>query len=127
MSNPNANAKAGIMTRDGLTANAKNLFLGFTPGTGGIRWQRRTTAGGATTSTTVAATIPSWVRLTRAGTTVTAYRSTDGVTWTNIGSQTITLSSTAYIGLGVTSNVSGTACKATFRNVTLTGSISRLP
>jgi hypothetical protein len=42
------------------------------------------------------------------------------VTWTQIGSQTITMGSTIYVGLAVSSHVNSTAATATFTNVTVT-------
>jgi hypothetical protein len=48
----------------------------------------------------------------------TAYRSADGTNWTSIGSVTISMSTSVYIGLPVTSHVNGTLCTATLDNVT---------
>jgi hypothetical protein len=48
--------------------------------------------------------LPCWLRLVRAGTTVTGQRSTDGVTWTTVGSATVSLGTTANLGLGVTAH-----------------------
>jgi hypothetical protein len=38
------------------------------------------------------------VRIVRSGSIFTAYRSADGTNWTTVGSQSITMSSTVYIG-----------------------------
>ena len=42
---------------------------------------------------------PGWVRLTRSGSTVSAYHSTNGTSWTLVGTDTIALSNTVYVGL----------------------------
>ncbi len=120
--NANAWSKAGVMIRDSLAANAMNAFLFVTPTTtNGIQWQSRTTTGGTTSGVDVTGmTAPYWVRLVRTGTTIQGYRSPDGVNWTPQGSATLSsLGSTAYVGLAVTSHVSGTLCTATFDNVSV--------
>jgi regulation of enolase protein 1 (concanavalin A-like superfamily) len=127
MGNTNASAKAGIMIRESLATGSKNMFLAFTPN-GTVNFQRRTATNGSTSNTTVAAAgIPSWIKLTRVGNTFTAYRSADGKTWTAVGTATTnTMTSAVFIGLAVSSNTSNSLCTATFRNVTLTGNITRL-
>jgi endonuclease/exonuclease/phosphatase family metal-dependent hydrolase len=47
---------------------------------------------------------------------VKAEKSVDGVTWTTVGSQTITMASTIYVGLAVSSHVDGVLAAATFNN-----------
>ena len=60
------------------------------------------------------------LRLVRTGSTFTASRSANGTAWTTIGTQSITMGSTVYIGLPVTSRVDGTRAAAGFDNVTAT-------
>ena len=69
-------AKAGVMMREDLTANAPNAFVMVTAANG-MSFQRRGTRGGATTATSAAfgTTAPQWVRLVRAGTTLSGYYS----------------------------------------------------
>lgn len=57
----------------------------------------------------------------RNGNVFTSYESANGVTWTQQGTATFTMSTTALVGLAVTShNISG-AATAAFDNVTTTG------
>jgi hypothetical protein len=88
----------------------------------GVAFLRRTSTGGASENTTVAGlSAPCWVRIVRAGNNFSAYRSADGSAWTQIGATVaISMSSTIYVGLPVTSHVAGTLCQATFDNVTIT-------
>ena len=80
-------AKAGVMIRETLAANAVHTSLTVTPGNG-TRFYRRPTMGGITLSTPVGtAAAPHWVRLERRGSTVTGYQSSDGVTWTSVGTR----------------------------------------
>ncbi len=118
--NTNPWAKAGVMIRETLNPNARHAMVVVTPGNG-VAFQRRTSTGGNSSNTQVTGlTAPYWVRLTRTGRTFRAYRSPDGVTWTQIGSVNITMSSTVYIGLPVTSHNDGTLGTAVFDNVTAT-------
>src|SRR5207237_1430729 len=83
-------------------------FAIFTTGGNGTVVQYRTTAGGNTSQVSgVAGGAPIYVRVTRAGTTYTAYTSTDGSTWTAFpgGSVTIAaLSGTIDAGMAATSH-----------------------
>jgi regulation of enolase protein 1 (concanavalin A-like superfamily) len=118
--NTNAWAKAGVMIRESLNANSSHAMVVVTPGSG-VSFQRRGSTGGSTSDTTTwGLNAPHWVRLVRSGNTFAAYRSTDGTNWTSIGSQTIAMSSTVYIGLAVTSHADGTLCTATFNSATTT-------
>ena len=88
--------------------------------TGGARFQRRTSTGGSTTDssgTTVSA--PYWVRLVRIGSTITGYRSSSGTSWTQVSSATVTMTSTVYVGLALTSHANTVLNTSTFDNVTV--------
>ncbi len=114
-------SRVGLMIRDTLAANSKHIFMGMT-GTNAYRWVRRTTTGGNTTSSNSSTgTVPNtWVRLVRAGTTITAYKSSNGTTWTSVGSTTgTTFASTCYIGLAVSSGSNTTLNTSQFSNVTV--------
>jgi hypothetical protein len=61
------------------------------------------------------------VRLVRSGTTITAYKSTNGTTWTSVGSTTnTTFATTCYIGLAVASGSTTTLNTSQFSNVSVT-------
>ncbi|MGC4016590.1 MAG: Calx-beta domain-containing protein [Luteolibacter sp.] len=80
---------------------------------------------GSTTSTnsnTTGLVAPYWVRMTRTGSTLAAYRSSDGTTWTQQGTtQTVGMGNTAFVGLCLGSNNSAASqVTATFDNVTVT-------
>jgi hypothetical protein len=120
ITNTHVAAKAGVMIRESLNANSVHALVNLTPSVG-AEFIRRTTTGGSSSSTgNSGVTAPYWVRLVRSGSTFTAYRSTDGTNWTTIGSQTITMSTTVYIGLAVTSHNDGTLCTATLDNIIAT-------
>jgi regulation of enolase protein 1 (concanavalin A-like superfamily) len=98
-------SKAGVMVRASLNASAAHAFA-LVSSSKGIAFQRRRQSGGLSVNTSGPTTggAPAWVRLVRAGTQITASWSSDGKSWTTIGSDTVALNSTAYVGLAVTSH-----------------------
>lgn len=121
ITNTNSWAKAGVMFRASNAANAVYADVVVTPGNG-IAFQWRTSAGGSGHNVQVTGkTAPQWVKLVRSGSNFSAYYSSDGTTWTQIGSTvSITAMPTAdLVGLAVTSHAQGTLCTATFTNVSI--------
>jgi len=115
-------SRVGVMIRDSLAPDSKEFFMGMT-GTNAYRWARRTTTGGSTSvSNNNTGTIPNtWVRVVRSGTTISAYKSTNGTTWINVGSTlNTTFGSTCYIGLAVGSGSDTTINTSQFSNVSVT-------
>jgi len=115
----NAWSKAGVMIRASLDPSSAHAFMLSSAGKG-VAFQRRTVAGGISTNTAgPLAAPPQWVRLLRVGSLVTAYSSPDGSSWTAIGSATIALSSTAYVGVAVTAHNEFTTTTAHVSNVSV--------
>ena len=114
-------AKAGVMVRESTAPDAKFAYTALTPGNGAT-FGRRTAVGGAGgSSTTAGPKAPGWVKLTRNGSSFTAFFSTDGQAWTQIGSaRTINMSATAEVGLFLTAHDDTQLCTATFDSVTVT-------
>jgi hypothetical protein len=116
--NTNADAKAGIMFRDDdVEGNARYVAMLVTPG-GEVRFQRRTTKGGLSTTTTSTGSVPVWLKLVRrASDTYRGYVSGDGVNWELVGTETIPMSQYLYVGMVVSSHDNSALCTATFDNV----------
>ncbi len=122
--NTNSWAKAGVMIRSTLAANSPHIDMLMTPTTSnGGNFQYRLTASATTASAKKTGIAPPyWVKAVRTGNTFAGYTSPDGITWTQVGTaQTITMASTVYIGLAVTSHADGTVCTATMDNVSVVG------
>ncbi|MEI7903010.1 MAG: Ig-like domain-containing protein, partial [bacterium] len=122
LQNTGTSSRVGVMIRDTLATNSKQIFMGMTS-SGSYRWVRRTTTGGSTTTTNSSTgTVPNtWVRLVRSGTTITAYKSTNGTSWTTVGSTTgTTFAATCYIGLAVASGSNTTLNTSQFSNLSVT-------
>ena len=113
-------SKAGVMIRDSLDPGAANAFMAVTPGNGAT-WQYRSSDGGGCNNNTTNRNAPYWVKLVRSGNTFTGYCSPNGSNWTQLGSTTLTMASTACIGLAVTSHNNPALCAAIFDNVTAPG------
>jgi ABC-type transport system involved in multi-copper enzyme maturation permease subunit len=91
-------ARAGIMIKDGVQSGSPYAAMMVTPGHG-VRLQANFTTDVAGSRSRT----PRWLRLTRAGNTITAYEG-DGTTWTPVGTVTMTaLPQAAEVGLFVTS------------------------
>jgi fibronectin type 3 domain-containing protein/regulation of enolase protein 1 (concanavalin A-like superfamily) len=120
-------SKAGLMIRASTNANAANAFIAVTPGNG-VTWQSRSSTGGGTGNAAAPGlSAPYWVKLVRSGNTFTGYYSADGVTWTQQGTSSFTMATTAYVGLALTSHNNSSLCTATFDNVTAPGWVAPLP
>jgi len=114
-------AKAGVMIRDGLSDAARHAMMVITPGNG-ASFQRRTAVGGASAHTPGPVVVaPYWVRMVRTGSTLTGSVSSDGASWTTVGSDTIALGAAAMVGLAVTSHNDTVLCTASFTNVSISG------
>ncbi len=121
-------AKSGVMYRGSTAANDVFVDVFVTP-SNGIAMQYRTAVGGTCTSITGTAGVvaPYWVRIVRSGTTFTGYSSADGATWTQIGSATIAMASSANAGLEVCSHNTASLNTSTFQSVTIGTSSNLAP
>ncbi len=121
VSNTDPWAKAGVMIRETLAADAKHVMMVVTPG-GGVSLQDRPTQGGGSEEVTVAdVRAPQWVKLTRSGNTFTGEYSANGNSWQSVGSVTMPMLTDVYIGLCLTSHNVNAKCTANFSNFNIDG------
>ena len=130
-------AKAGLLVKAGTASGAPYAALMVTP-RHGVRLQ----GNFETEVVGSSGTAPRWLRLTRAGSSVTGSESTDGSTWTPVGTVELpALPPTAEVGLFVTSpdtptltqvgpgsveiGATSTPGRATFGDVSVTGAAHR--
>jgi regulation of enolase protein 1 (concanavalin A-like superfamily) len=112
-------AKAGIMLRDSLAANAANVVLDIRP-TGDFEFMTRASDGASESFIATAnLPLPAWVRLARSGSTVTASISSNGTNWTAIGTTSFGATN-ALAGLIVCSSSTGTLNTSAFDNASVT-------
>jgi hypothetical protein len=133
----NSWAKGGVMIRETLAADSKHTIMALTGGDGGgITFQGRPITGDRSNSFhgDVTAGPPYWVKLTRAGNTITAYSSADGVTWDLFPDASpdgahsnpidVEMADPVLIGLFVTSHAAGEKRTYEFDNVDIVGDIT---
>jgi hypothetical protein len=111
-------AKAGVMIRETLNVNSMFADLVMTPASGAYFQYRNRTAGSSRGVQSSGQTVPYWVRVTRSGSTFNGYISSDGVSWVQVGiGRTISMASSVYIGLCLTSGSNAALDTSTFSNV----------
>ena len=114
---PAAWAKAGVMIRQSTAANSAFVMMVMTPGSGWA-FQTRTAAGTLSNSNGTGLVAPYWVRLVRSGTTISAFRSVDGIGWSGSGSSTIAMTDPVQVGFAASSNsASSPQVRAVFDNI----------
>ncbi len=122
--NTASGAKAGIVITESTAVGAKRVSICLIPSTGKIEFQsRKTTGAKVTTTATASGTAPRWLKITRNGSTFSAYYSSNGTTWTLYKTASITMNNAAYAGLAVTSGVNTTLNTSVFDNVSVTAGV----
>ncbi len=120
--NTAGHAKAGVMFRESLAADARHAQACVTP-VDGTQFLARTGTGGKTTSAKTGADpgkLPYWVKLVRAGDTFSGFESADGTQWRLIGSTSVAMSAQVYVGLTTSSHQKTNLCQATPDKVAVT-------
>jgi hypothetical protein len=115
-------SKAGVMIRETLDAGSVHATMVVTPEQG-ASFQRRPVADDVSSNTDSAGiAAPYWVKVERdiAGN-FKGYISANGSTWDLVGTESIPMGSSVYIGLAVTSHDAALTCEAVFTNVTTSG------
>jgi hypothetical protein len=132
MSVAGSSAKAGLMIRQATTGNSRGAYVSAaSSGSTVASWRTRATDGGVWASSNSSGTpsFPRWVRIVKNGNTFTGFTSTNGSTWSAVGSAgTVSMSEPMLIGFAVTAGSTSTLCTATFDNVSITplGSVAPL-
>lgn len=120
-------AKAGVMVRSSLTAGSQHALMSLSP-RGDAEFIYRLEDGAHTAGRHEPGTpFPTWVRIVRTGTAVRGLISSDGTTWTEVGSTEIALSGVLYVGIAVTSANAEATTQAIVRGVAIGDQVSTLP
>jgi hypothetical protein len=124
----NASDKLGIMVRDSLSNTSRFAYVASVNNGASIVFESRNTPGGAVVTTTVPGlTLPFYVKISEVATTYTAFRSQDGITWTQIGSP-LNLNfgtdptNSPHFGMAITSHDNTILSTGQIDNFTLLGS-----
>src|SRR5439155_21772911 len=108
-------AKAGVLIRDNLKPNSPHAFLYLRAGSG-VEFEHRSQSENKTDWAGGEAA-PYWLRLTRHGEWVYAYKSADGLVWNEIGSDRVKMHRKIYVGLAVSSWNNSKLTTSIFDNV----------
>ncbi len=116
-------AKAGVMIRETLDPSARFADMALTPDRGAA-FQRRTDPGVDAVHTGLNDIVaPAWVKLARSGSTLTGFVSSDGTTWTPVGTDTVPMATTIYVGLAVTAHNNALLSTAIFDHVVVSAGV----
>jgi hypothetical protein len=127
LQNTHTHAKAGVMIRAGLDPSAAHVLINVRPN-GSIEFLSRASQGATTNSVPKALqSPPAWLKLVRAGSVVTGYVSSNGSSWTQVGSTSVNLGASPYVGLAVTSHDTSLLNTANFDSVALTAGSAPAP
>ena len=127
LDNTNDWAKAGVMIRESLEPNSKYAFAVISPVSGAALQYRLTSDTDAAGFTQAGIAAPYWLKLERSiSGSFSASVSTNGSTWVAVENSTpqiISMASTVYVGLAVSSHDVTLACTAKFSNVQIVGNV----
>jgi regulation of enolase protein 1 (concanavalin A-like superfamily) len=116
-------SEAGLMLRETLTASSREASIMI--GASTLTFRSRVSTGATTGSLT--GPRAAWLRLERAGQTITGSISADGTRWTVVASQKITLPASIYIGVAVTSRSASAVTSALVSSMSLDSEATSLP
>lgn len=118
---------AGVTMRESTATGSKMVAL-KTQLTNFIRREARSiTNGPKSTQQMLKVPPPSWLRIQRSGNIFSYYTSTDGISWSLVGTQTIAMNNCLLVGMFAESINVNTTTTASFDNITVTGSAPVVP
>ena len=120
-------AKGGVMIRDSLNGGSNHAVMAITGGGGnGAAFQYRMETDGDSASIDSASVIapPYWVKIAKAGDMFTGSVSSDGKTWSSLGTMSATMTDPVYVGLAVTSHEAGVDRTYQFDSIAATGAVT---
>ncbi|PYU73062.1 MAG: hypothetical protein DMG49_06730, partial [Acidobacteria bacterium] len=122
-----ATATPGVLIRNSLDPSDMSAFAAYYQSTAYLNY-RTTTGGSSSQASAPAGTLPSWLKLTRGDSTLSAFTSSDGVNWAPIGTTlTINMGQNVYVGLAVYSGNTSVLATATFDNVSVNSAAAPAP
>jgi len=110
-------SEAGLMARPQGSTNAMFAGVLASPSLGGVKFQSRATTGGNADSVgSMPVNYPyTWLRLQRAGSVFNGLGSFDGQTWQRLGSATLAMPTSVFVGFAVNSHQPIAQAVARFR------------
>ncbi|XMO87947.1 carbohydrate-binding protein [Algibacter sp. AS12] len=116
--NTNSNAKAAVVIRESLAANAKTATMSLTYSSGCVYNSRGFyAADGSGSLSDPEPVAPFWIKIERRGDNIVGFVSPDGVSWSAQQNTMFSMAEDYYIGLGVSSTNSNVLCTSIFTDV----------
>lgn len=113
-------ARSGVMIRETLSDQSKSIFLDLAAG-GNMSWHIRAQENnGSSWNQNGGVTAPHWLKITRTGDDFTYSHSTNGLSWSDLGTVNIEMDDDIFIGLAHTSQNDGIVGIGQFDNVSYT-------
>ncbi len=101
-------AKCGVMVRESLAPDARNVFAAVTGANGVTAQNRKDPAGDTFNAGDPGTTKPCWVKIERVGDTYSLYDSRDGSQWNRVGDPiTLPMGPHPFVGLAACSHING--------------------
>jgi regulation of enolase protein 1 (concanavalin A-like superfamily) len=120
-----AGAQAGLMVRDSLPGSGSSLgyaALALTSTGVSLRWDADSSGSLDHSVDVTTSGAPEWLRLTRSGTQITGAYSSNGTTWTTVGTETLSgAQASEDVGMYAASGQAGTLGHAVFDGFSTTG------
>jgi hypothetical protein len=120
LSSTNVKAKAGLMIRDSLSAGSRFAMICYTPANRVYFLHRDASGGNTDTVVRVSGiSLPIWLRIQRVGNLYTGSYSSDGTSWSTLGSATINFETNRFddfVGLITTSGNKLQSCTSLFES-----------
>ncbi len=113
-------SKAAVMIRESLADNSADAMTLLTPRHGAaFQWRSGTGRNTSTITPGPMVRAPYWIRIVRSGTTLQGFISANSSHWRRLGSVSLKMAQTVYIGLAVTSHNHARLSTATFDDILL--------
>lgn len=124
--------QAGLMARASLTGNSPFAGVFSSSPQLGCFFESRASAGAAASVAAPTGGYPvnypqMWLRLRRSGNAFTGYASFDGSNWTQLGTSTITLPTTVYFGMALSSSNPSRSSSVQFRDLGTASGAATVP
>jgi hypothetical protein len=112
------NAVAGVMIRETLSGDAR--YAALLAGKEGTEYLRRWEPASWVSASDITRAVPCYLRLNRTGKSFKAYVSDNGSSWQLVGTDQLSMSAQAFVGLIGTSRSDDAMCTATLDHVRVT-------
>lgn len=120
ISSANGWSKSGVMIRETTAADSSYVGIYVTESNGvDMQYRNGTDTSAVDLARVSGVSAPYWVQLVRSGNTITGYCAPDGVTWTEVGSITVSMANTLTTGTAVCSHDNTALNTSTFDNMSI--------